>query len=61
MKKILIPLVVVVFAVTISSCSTTAALQKGDSELAGFTLKNKKELMRQKVLNNKVKTVIALP
>jgi hypothetical protein len=51
----------VIFAVTISSCSATTAIKKGDNDVAGFTLKNKKELMEQEVLNKKVKTVIVLP
>jgi hypothetical protein len=36
-------------------------IQKSENEVAGYTLKNKKELMQQKVLNKKARTVIALP
>jgi hypothetical protein len=61
LKKILLLLVAGIFTATILSCSATAALQKGDSDLVGYTLKSKKELMKQKVLNKKVKTVIVLP
>ena len=61
MKKILFLAITLVFTASISSCGSTAAIQKNDNEVAGYTLKNKKELMEQKVLNKKIRTVIALP
>jgi len=61
LKKILLLLVAGILTVIISSCSATAALQKEEIDSVGYTLKNKKELMQQKVLNKKVKTAIVLP
>ena len=49
----------IVVALAFASCATTQ--KTGESELAGYTLKNKKELMHQKVLHTKEKTVIAAP
>ena len=61
MKKILFLALTIVFTATISSCGSTSGIQKSDNEVVGYTLKNKKELMEQKVLNKNIKTVIALP
>jgi len=61
MKKVVFTILVTVFALSISSCGSVSAIQKSDTEVAGYTLKNKKELMQQKVLNKKLKTVIAMP
>ena len=60
MKKIVYTLMVTVFALSISSCASTSAMQKNNTEV-GYTLKNKKELMEQKVLNKRLKTVIVAP
>jgi hypothetical protein len=61
MKNSLYIIALVLFAVSFTSCGTTSALQKENSEVAGYTLKNKKELFQQKVLHSKAKTVIATP
>ncbi|RMA56664.1 hypothetical protein [Ulvibacter antarcticus] len=61
MKKLIIILVVAVFGLSLTSCGTVSSIQNSDIEIAGYTLKNKKELMQQKVLNKKVKTVVAMP
>ena len=44
-----------------TSCGTTASMQQNQNEVAGYTLKNKKQLLEQKILNKKNKTVIAQP
>ena len=61
MKKIIFLMIAVIFTATVSSCGSTVSLKQNDKEVAGYTLKNKKELMQQKVLNQKTKTVIATP
>jgi outer membrane murein-binding lipoprotein Lpp len=53
-------ILIVVLLAGLSSCAT--ANIKNDSEkVAGYTLKNKTELMQQKILNCKQKTVIVIP
>lgn len=61
MKKIFFLAIAFLFTITISSCGSSMVIQKSENEVAGYTLKNKKELMQQKVLNKKERTVIALP
>jgi hypothetical protein len=61
MKRIVFLVIAIVFTASVSSCGSTAVIKKNNDEVAGYTLKNKKELMEQKVLNKKVKTVVALP
>lgn len=60
-KRFLYISIVVVFTLTITSCGSTSSTQKSENEVAGYTLKNKQELMEQKVFNSKVRTVIANP
>jgi len=55
----LILLIVVLAA--LSSCATPMKVQDNSEEIAGYTLKNKKELMQQKIANIKCKTVMATP
>lgn len=46
----------------ILSCSTHLSVKKSnDTELSGYTLKNKKELMQQKILRKESKSIIATP
>jgi hypothetical protein len=61
MKNIIYLGIALILTASICSCGSTSTIQKGENEVAGYTLKNKKELMQQKVLNKKVKTIIALP
>ncbi|MFT5078194.1 MAG: hypothetical protein ACI825_001338 [Planctomycetota bacterium] len=61
MKKLIFILAAVIFTGAFSACGTTQNFQKSDSEIAGYTLKNKKELMEQKILNKKSKTLLATP
>ena len=49
------------FAVFTASCGTVDKVQKDETEIAGYTLKNKKELMQQKILAKQSKTIIAIP
>lgn len=44
-----------------TSCATPMQVQENSEELAGYTLKNKKELMQQKIADTKCKTVMATP
>lgn len=61
MKKVVFILAAFIFTATFSSCVTSQKIKNSDAEVAGYTLKNKKELMEQKILNKKSKTVIATP
>ncbi len=61
MKKTVYLVIVIILTVSVSSCGSIANIQKKDNDVAGYTLKNKKELMQQKVLNKKNRTLIALP
>jgi hypothetical protein len=61
MKNVIYLGIALILAVSVSSCGSVTSIQKSENNVAGYTLKNKKELMEQKVLNKKVKTVIALP
>ncbi len=53
----------IVLVALFTSCATVQPHKNIDKELkvAGYTLKSKKELLQQKVLNTKVKTVVAQP
>lgn len=61
MKNIIYLGFALILTISVSSCGSVASIQKSENDVAGYTLKNKKELMQQKVLNKKVKTIIALP
>lgn len=61
MKKAIFILAAVIFTATFTSCGTTQKVQNSDAEVAGYTLKNKIELMEQKILNKKSKTVLVTP
>tara|TARA_R110000787_G_scaffold285949_1_gene402827 strand:+ start:15533 stop:15721 length:189 start_codon:yes stop_codon:yes gene_type:complete len=62
MKKFIYIVTVLFFAISLTSCGSSVAIQKDSkASLAGYTLKNKKELMEQKILNKKSKTIIAIP
>ena len=61
MKNIIYLGIALIFTASVSSCGSVATIQKSENDVAGYTLKNKKELMEQKVLNKKNKTIIALP
>ena len=61
MKKFIFILAAVIFTSTFTSCGTTQKIQKADSQLAGYTLKSKTELMQQKIVNTRSKKVIVTP
>ena len=61
MKKIIYLTFAIIFTATLASCGSATTIEKSKNDVAGYTLKNKKELMQQKVLNKKNKTVIVLP
>lgn len=52
---------IMVVGATMTSCTTSASVLENSDKVAGYTLKNKKELMKQKIANEKRKTVIATP
>jgi len=51
----------VVLTISMTSCGSAVNLKSNDNDVAGYTLKNKTELLEQKILNKKSKTVIAIP
>ena len=61
MKKVIFILAAVILTSTFTSCGTTQKIGNSDAEVAGYTLKNKKELMEQKILNKRSKTVLVTP
>jgi len=61
MNRILLIIVILIFTVTVTSCGSTLAIQKDKNEVASYTIKNKQELMEQKVFNKNMKTVIVIP
>ncbi|MAO07375.1 MAG: hypothetical protein CL596_01540 [Alteromonas sp.] len=50
-----------IVAISVTSCATAISTQEKGKEVAGYTIKNKKELLQQKVLHKNPKTVIATP
>jgi len=61
MKKVVFILMAALFTVTFSSCGVSQKIQQQGDEVAGYTLKNNTELLEQKILNKKSKTVLATP
>jgi len=61
MKKVIFIIAALAFTVSFTSCGTLNSIQNQDTEVAGYTLKNKMEVVAQKILNKKSKTVIAIP
>lgn len=61
MKKIAYIVIGILFILSTASCATASSAKENGNEIAGYTLKNKKELMQQKILHKKNKTVIATP
>ncbi len=62
MKKFIYIAITICFIVSLSSCGAGASIKAdANNEVAGYTLKNKKELMKHKILHKKSKTLIALP
>ncbi len=61
MKKLVYIVAMLIFAVSFTSCGTTSTLKTENTELAGYTLKDKKEQFQQKIASKKIKTVIATP
>jgi len=62
MKKFVYIAFTVIFAVSLTSCGAGASVKASENDkVAGYTLKNKKEIMEQKILHKKSKTIIAIP
>ncbi|QNJ97871.1 hypothetical protein [Constantimarinum furrinae] len=61
MKRSIYISMVVLLGVAFTSCGTAISVKKQSTEVAGYTLKNKKEQFQQKILHKEVKTVIVQP
>jgi len=61
MKKIVYISIIAIFTASLTSCGSVSNATNNNKEIAGYTLKNKKEQMQQKILNKKSKTAIATP
>ena len=62
MKKFIYIAFTVVFAVSLSSCGAGASVKAdANNQVAGYTLKNKKEIMEEKILHKKSKTIVVIP
>jgi len=61
MKKIIYISIIAIFTASLTSCGSVSNVTNTNKEIAGYTLKNKKEQMQQKILNKKSKTAIATP
>ncbi len=62
MKKFNYIALTICFIVSFSSCGAGASIKDNqENEVISYTLKNKKELMQQKILHNKGNTIIARP
>ena len=59
MKHLLYIAVLLFTVASFTSCATTTEISK--QEIAGYTLKNKKELMHQKILRTAQETIVAHP
>ncbi|MBX2829441.1 MAG: hypothetical protein KTR22_14845 [Flavobacteriaceae bacterium] len=60
-KKGIVTVVLIAVALgSFTSCATTMKVNTEES-VSGYTLKNKKELMQQKIVHKKAKTVLATP
>jgi len=61
-KYIIVSLILlIVVSAALTSCAAPMTTQDNSEKLAGYTLKNKKEIMHQKIANVKCKTVMATP
>lgn len=58
---VVIAILILVAGAALTSCAAPSNVQSADKDLAGYTLKNKKEQMQQKILHKKNKTLIAKP
>lgn len=60
MRTLLTILCIALFA-SFTSCGSVQSHINTNKEVAGYTLKSKKELLQQKVLHTNVKTVVVHP
>ncbi len=61
-KYIIVTLIlIIVLTAGLTSCGTAVNVKDDTNEVAGYTLKNKAELMQQKILNKKNKSILATP
>jgi len=61
LKNLIATITIVIFSASFTSCATSNSIQKESEKTVVYTLKNKKELMQQKIAHRRHKTVIALP
>ncbi|MCH9659623.1 MAG: hypothetical protein K0U54_01790 [Bacteroidetes bacterium] len=60
-KTIVIATILAISASSLTSCATSASIQDNEQQVASYTLKNKKELMKQKIASKRAKVVLATP
>lgn len=62
MRNLIYIAITVFLVISLSSCGAGVSAKRAtQNEVAGYTLKNKKEIMEQKILHKKSKTIIVLP
>ena len=64
MKKIVYVALVLIFAISLTSCGSTVAVQelhKTQDEATSFTIKDKKEVMQKEIFHKRRSTIIAQP
>jgi len=62
LKYIIVTLILIlVLAAAFTSCAAPQSIQDNEEQKVAYTLKNKKELMQQKIANKKCNIVIATP
>tara|TARA_R100000306_G_C4315608_1_gene112474 strand:- start:45 stop:230 length:186 start_codon:yes stop_codon:yes gene_type:complete len=61
MKKTVIGAICAIVCYTLTSCASSEKIPDDNYEVAGYTLKSKKELMQQRILYTLEKTVLAQP
>lgn len=62
MKKFIYIAALVCFAISLSSCGSSMAIQnESKNKDVVYTLKSKTELMEQRICNKNSKTIIAIP
>ena len=54
-------ILIIVLMAGLTSCATAKEINQDTDSVAGYTLKNKAELLQQKILNTKNSTVVVKP
>ncbi|MBW2939053.1 hypothetical protein KXJ69_13125 [Aureisphaera sp. CAU 1614] len=59
--RTLLTILCIAFLASLTSCGSVQSHINTNKEIAGYTLKSKKELLQQKVLHTSIKTVVVQP